>query len=1253
MKGAHTNSPEEWRILFDHFPDATLLIDPSTGQVIEGNPVAARQLGYPPDALRGLEISDFEALKTPEEITGHIEKIQRTGRDDFESQHRRRDGTLVDVQITVSLIEFGGSARLLAVFRDITERKETIRALRASEQRFLDVVNAAGEYIWEIDRAGIYQMVTPQIEPVLGRPTEAIVGRSPVEFMPPEEASRVQAMLAARADSGEPWQHLEHESLRPDGTRVWQRVSGLPIFDDTGQLVGFRGTGRDITAERQAQENEQRLNERLRLATSAARLGVWELDLETDHLEWDSGSVRIFGMDTASFGHRKSQWRALLHEQSRVIADELIERTLQSREPCEAEFRIRRQDDGTLRHIRVVGQSIADEHGQVHRLVGINEDITDRVQAREERAAQEARFRGLFELAPVGLAMNDFETGAFVDFNAKLPEAAGYTREEFAALTYWDLTPSEYEPQEHEQLRAMERTGYYGPFEKEFIHRDGHRFPVLLNGFRMTDPQTGRAVIWSVIQDISERKAVERTLRQAKEEAESANRAKSEFLANMSHEIRTPMNAVIGLGQLLMGTELNPTQQNYLDKTHHASRMLLGIINDILDYSKIEADRLTLDPHPFDLHELLDQMATLFSESSKDKELELFFHVEPTIATRLTGDSLRLGQILSNLLSNAVKFTEKGQVGLSIQDLGINPADTGVTRLRFQVEDTGIGITPEQKRNLFQAFSQADTSTTRNYGGTGLGLVISQRLVELMGGELQLESSPGAGTRFFFDLDLPVADATAWMLNVPPPPGEHVLVVDDHEVARKILREYLETWGLTVTDADSARTAIDAIQAAEQAGRPFDLILLDTSLPGGSDGLDTAQRLWSVRQNGVLSATEPRLVLVSSHPHDEPGEPDSGPVHGFLPKPVTASTLFDVVHTVMGSRSRPGSLPAQNGAIPDLTRHTLLLVEDNPINQEVAQRLLEQTGAQISLANNGAEAVELAGAHAFDLILMDLQMPVMDGYEAARQIRRERPQVPILALTAAVLDNDRTEAQKAGLDDHIGKPIDSQFLYQRLAYWLGAPSQCAAVPTAESTVVTEEMGELPRSLPGIDMETGLRHLEGDRGFYQRLLRRFISQLDSQLHELPSALEQGDLESARRLAHTLKSTAGTVGANRLAAVAADVDRCLKNANGIPPVLKQELCAALNEVAGGLHSAGLATTPVENPQAVDETTGTAAVAELRSALLNHELVDDACAEAALGYLAALTESHQIAELRQHIEQFDYETAAELLATLTDQP
>jgi len=1223
LEGLNQLFGEETRAFFDVYPDATLIIDPQTRLAVQFNQLAHQQLGYTPEEFAQLRIDNFEAGMGPEEIQQRIQTILAQGRDDFDTQHRCKDGSLVDVRVSVTLLELKAKTYLLAVFRDITDQKKTQRALEYGEKRFRDVAEASGEYIWEISPEGVYSFITPAIESLLGRPVEEILGHSPFEFMPPKEAERVEAMLAKWAANAESWRGMEHTSIQPDGTLVTQRVSGLPIMDGEGNLIGFRGTGRDITAEKAAQDQQDQLTNRLKLATSAANLGIWDLDLASGRLDWDEGMFAIYGVQPEDFGHSVIDWEKALLPEGAEKAKAAIAVGVGKGGSYTSEFQIVRTD-GAVRHIRAIAQTSQDESGQPLRVVGVNEDITDQIQTQKEIAAQEAKFRGLFELSPVGMAMNDYANGEFLEFNAATNEPTGYTPEEFKNLSYFDVTPEEYMEAEKQQVESMEKTGRYGPFEKEYIRKDGSRYPVLLNGFKTTTPE-GREVIWSIIQDISE-------IKQAQEAAERANRAKSEFLANMSHEIRTPMNAVIGLSQLLLQSPLDDHQQDYLNKIHSSSRMLLGIINDILDFSRIESGKLELEERGFALSEILDQVSTLFADVAAEKGLELLFHIAPDTPQALLGDSLRLSQVLTNLLGNAVKFTPRGgSVGLKIKAIELE--DDQAT-LSFSVCDSGIGISPEEQTKLFRAFGQADTSTTRKYGGTGLGLIISRRLIEKMGGELNLDSAPGQGSNFYFSLTLPLCHELPTQLQCPDTKGKRVLIVDDHEHARIILREMLhhclyETW-----EAISGEAAIEAILAAEKRGEPFDFILMDWKMPGGMDGVQTCEKIAQMRESGEIQKTRAPVLMISAYKQDEVSLPKNL-THAFLPKPVTASTLYDAL--VTAERGEGTIRHRHQVDAPSLQGYQILLVEDNEINQTVATRILEKTGAVITVAEDGVEAIKAFVKAVPDLILMDLQMPNMDGFEAAAKIREKGFSGPIIALSAAVMQDDKDRAAQAGMNAHLAKPINSELLYQTLTNFL----QENATPKSPVRREGVELEHLPESLVGFDLAQGLKLFDQDEEFYLKMLIRFKESIPTDYQPLVGQLQAKEWEVAGRLAHSLKGIAGTLGAVAVAELAKKIEHQIRQDEPINEKLIAEMAQALKDAEEVLS--GLELTVPRGEGALED------IVKLRYNLLQSELVEDETLEGAIAYL----QGHDLdcSELKALVIQMDFDTAADQLNELLE--
>ena len=898
------------------------------------------------------------------------------------------------------------------------------------------MAEASGEYIWELDTEGKYTYASKRFGEMLRRPVDEMMGKTPFEFMPPDDAERVAQVFGDIVRDRQNFTGLEHRSVLPDGGFIWQRVSGLPIFDGAGTFAGYRGTAADITEQKRSEAALKEGAERLEMAVAASGLGIWDLDIATGRLTWDDSMLEIYGITKEEFTSAYEIWEYALHPEDRPKADAALKDAIRELKPFDFQFRIQRSD-GQIRTIHALARVYFDDDGTPERLVGINMDITERVRSEKALRENEAKLSGLYNLAPVSIVLNRKSDGTFMEANPELFRLTGYSEEEYKKLSYFDITPEKYAEDEKAQLEEMERRGGYGPFEKEYIRKDGTLVPVILQGVVIKNAD-GEEMIWSIVQDISEQKEHEQELQQAKEEAESANRSKSEFLANMSHEIRTPMNAVIGLSQLLLNTQMRPDQEDKLHKIYQSSRMLLGIINDILDFSKIESGKLQLEVTDFSIRDVVDQLATLFYDAMDKKDLELFFHVAPDVPYMLSGDSLRIGQVLTNLISNAVKFTHEGAVKLFVRQTG--QTEQGVT-LQFEVQDTGIGMDREQLERLFTPFTQADSSTTRKYGGTGLGLVISSRIVAAMGGALEVESVPDEGSVFRFELELALAGEQTAPSFCGFLESKKILVVDDREEARVILEEMLTSCNMRVELAAGGEEAIEKVLNADKAGEPFEVILMDWKMPG-LNGLEASRKIRELAGAGSLQRETPSILMVSAYNLEDIGIGEDEEID-FIPKPVTASSLFEALtRAATGDTGNRATVFAQSARIeaPVFSGLRVLLVEDNELNQEVAYNLLIQTQADVDIAQNGVEAVSMVKEQSYDMIFMDLQMPEMDGYEATRIIRKSDPDMPIIALTAGVMQEDRKRAQEAGLNEHLTKPIQTEELYRTMRTYAPAGS---------------------------------------------------------------------------------------------------------------------------------------------------------------------------------------------------------------------
>src|SRR5215472_13038739 len=781
----------------------------------------------------------------------------------------------------------------------------------------------------------------------------------------------------------------------------------------------------------------------------------------------------------------------------------------------------------------------------------------------ENKQASEQLFRSIFENAQIGIGVFKISSQEHVS-NRALHEMLGYSAAELSGTERWDsIVPAEERaPCARRYAELVQGKKENDEYEQHYVRRDGR---VLLGNsrFRLLRDSGGKAkYVVALTEDITERRRAEAELVRAKELAEAATKSKSLFLANMSHEIRTPMNAILGMTHLALKTELTPRQRDYLTKTKAAAQSLLGIVNDILDSSKIEAGKLDLETTEFRLDHVLENLSSIVSQKVQEKDLEFLVAAQQDLPPLLIGDPLRLGQVLVNLVNNAVKFTEHGEILVTVKS---EESSSTRVKLKFGVRDSGIGMTPGQIARVFEAFSQADSSTTRKYGGTGLGLSISKRLVEMMGGSISVESDYGHESTFSFTAWLGIGNTVQQRTSlIPGIAAIRVLVADDNACAREILSDMLTQFSVRTVCVSSGNEALREVLAADSHD-PYGLVLMDWHLPE-MDGLETSRVI--KHSSGLRNV--PKIVITAGFGGEEiQQQAEQMGIEGSLRKPVTPSALLDILLDLFGTPAVdkiPVAVQKAEHAVALASGVRVLLVEDNEVNQQIAMELLESEGVKVVLASNGGEAVRLLTEGEqpppFDVVFMDLQMPEMDGLTATRLVRAQPnlQRLPIIAMTAHVMADEVQCCLEAGMNDRVGKPIDPEAFFATLARWTrGHPGAAPNLPSKATSAGDKII--LPE-LAGVDVAAGLERTAGNKRLYRDLLARFAVRHESTGNRIKEAFESGDHGQAERLAHSLKGVAGNLGINQIFVLAGTLESGIRESHAGTKGLIEELTSTLD-------------------------------------------------------------------------------------------
>ncbi|MBF0280434.1 MAG: PAS domain S-box protein [SAR324 cluster bacterium] len=1239
--------------IFETTPLPLLITRRSDGQILRFNQAALDFHQLTEKELFGLNSS--ASYVDPDDRLKVLDSLEKQGevRSSEYELKRMGSGEIRWVFLSVKPISYLGEEALFAALYDITERKEAEVKIRESQlllESLMDNTNAA---IYIKDLQGNYLMVNRKGAGNLGMESKELVGKSVFDLFPESMAENFFKSDQKVLDQGT--LQVSETTVELDGSLHYFINYKFPLFDSQGNTYAIGGIDTDITERKQIEEALKKSEHQIKSILQTSTEGFWWIDNNAETVDVNDSMCKILGLSREEIvGKRIFEF---VDEENLTVYKQQMERRKRG-ESGTYEIAYSRPDLSLVPCL-VSATPLYDENGDKIGSFAMVTNIAEMKKTEAELARQKAIVETTLQNVDQGILMVDEDLKILI-YNEKMARLSGVPLSVFndfdnlADLTkHWLQEILKLEDWQTPFQRSMEtaRSLEYVRYEAQIVANstfEVRQVPLQDGGFVRT------------FTDITERKAVETELLSAKAQAEAATQAKSEFLANMSHEIRTPMNAIIGMSNLALQTELDNKQRNYIEKVNRSAESLLGIINDILDFSKIEAGKLDIESIEFQLDDVLSNLANLVGLKAEDKGLELLFDLDADVPVALVGDPMRLGQILTNLGNNAVKFTEQGEivVKVSIKEIG----DDFVSLL-FAVRDSGIGMTNEQQEKLFQSFSQVDSSTTRKYGGTGLGLTISKRLTELMGGMIWVESEEGVGSNFQFTVSF--GRHSNEVEKMLPPALEEllglcVLVVDDNATAREILATMLETFGFKVVLVASGQDALDVVEHSDEF---FNLIFMDWQMPK-MDGLETVRRLQNLE-------TYPPVIMVTAYGREEVKRAVEGVVlSSVLAKPVSYSTLHDAILEAFGhQRSEESRIKSQGRgmfeAVSKLRGAKILLVEDNEINQELALELLSSNGIMPTLAENGQQALDILEKEDFDGVLMDCQMPVMDGYTASLKIREQDcfNDLPVIAMTANVMSGDREKAIAAGMNDQIGKPIDVEEMFGTMARWIvpRLPLQgiveknhVSRPDPAESSV---SLAVLPE-LPGIDTIKGLAITQNNQKLYRKLLIKFReNQSDFEEQFLSAAfsnIDKDDPEAATRCAHTLKGVAGNIGALAVqeAAKALEAACHQKEDPDRIKILLEKVVNELKPVITGLEALDQADAEKAPAEPNDSKQFEPLLFQLKELLEDDDTEAARVAEILKAHVSNSKVEKSLTQLERAIAQYDFEEALEQLNGIFNQ-